>query len=178
MFLDVPQVGSSLVSEDRDLQSAEDREHFALRAQRAAKAHQVGTEGMEPRDALPTRLLDDVLLELVEDRLEPVELREIGVDDCIEDRICEEVRAGLHHLGILLSKADPDVFQLRESLFVDRDQELLRDEQGQRIGVDLLRPRDRPSDDEHDIVIHVHLRRHRLVPGVVEGERVGTEEGL
>src|SRR5207237_9666600 len=59
---------------------------------------------------------------------------------------------------------------------VDRDDEFLGHEKGELIGIDLLGPYDRPSDDEHHVFVLVHFRRELPVLRILECERVATEQ--
>ena len=61
---------------------------------------------------------------------------------------------------------------------MDRDEKLLRDEDGELIRVELFRPNDRPRDDEDRRVVQLDLRREVLILGVLEGERVKAEDLL
>ncbi len=131
---------------------------------------------MEAGDTFPARSLDDVLFELVEQRLKPIEVRKIGIDEGVEDRVGKEVRTGLQHLGVFLAQPDADVLERRERRTVDRDDEFLGHEKGELIGIDLLGPDDRSSDDEHHVFVLVHFRRELPVLCILECERVATEQ--
>src|SRR2546428_12811571 len=130
------------------------------------------------RDARPTRSRDDLLLELVQQRLESIQVGKVRIHEDIEDRVREEIGPCLEEARGLLSKTDADVLELREHLVVDRDDELPPEEDGQLVRLDLFRPDDRSNDDENGVVIHFHLRMEVLVLGVLQREWVESEERL
>ena len=176
MVLRVPEIDSGLAPEDGDLQPAQEGKHVPLGPQRVPQADDIGAELVEAGDAFAARSLDDVLFELVQQRLKPIEMRKIGVDEGVEDGVGKEVRTGLQHLGISLAESDADVLERRKRRTVDRDDEFLGHEKGELVGIDLLGPYDRPSDDEHHVFVLVHFRRELPVLRILECERVATEQ--
>src|SRR2546422_6472382 len=178
VVLDVPQVVPHLLAEEGDFEPAQDPEDVPLRPQVIPEADQVRPDIVEMRDARPTRSRDDLLLELVQEGLESVQVRKIRIHEDIEDRVREEIRPCLQDPGGPFSQTDADVLQLREHLVVDRDDELLPEEDGQLIRLDLFRPDDRSDDDENGVVVHFHLRMEVLVLGVLQREWVESEERL
>ena len=130
---------------------------------------------MEAGDPFAARPLDDFVFELIEHRLQPVQMGEIRVDEGIEDRVREEIRSGLQHHGILLAQPDADILVRWKHVVVDRDDELLGDEEGELIRIDFFGPDNRAGHDEHDVVVHVDLRRELPTLGILECERVATK---
>ena len=100
---------------------------------------------------------------------------EIRVDEIVQDRVCQEVRPGFQETRVSFPQADSTVLELGEHLVVNGDDELLRDEQRELVGVQLLGPHDCPCDDEHDVVVDVDPRRQVLVLGVFQGKRMQAE---
>src|SRR5881296_3968861 len=82
----------------------------------------------------------------------------VRVDEVVQDRVGEEVCPGLQQSGIFLSQTDSALLKLREHLIMDCDDELLRDEQRELVGVELFGPHDRTRNDEHDVVVDVDPR--------------------
>ncbi len=124
MVLDVPQVVPHLLAEERNLEAAQDPEDVPLRPQVIAQADHVGPHVVEMRDARPARSGDDLVLQLVQEGLESVQVREIRIHEDIENRVCEEIGSCLQDARGLLSKPDADVLELRKHFVVNRDDEL------------------------------------------------------
>ena len=178
MIVDVPQVVPRLLPEHSKVRPRELRERVPLGPELVPEDEQVPPEPMDRVRGLAARVFERLLLEFVQDVLQAVEVRQVRVDEVVQDRVREEVRPGLQEAGVSLSQADPRLFELGEHLVVDRDEKLLRDEDGELIRVELFRPNDRPRDDEDRRVVQLDLRREVLVLGVLEGERMEAEDLL
>src|SRR6266571_8481050 len=178
VIVDVAKVLPRLLAKAGEFAASEFRERVPLGSEVVPKDEEVPSELVDRVRSLADGLGEGLFLQLVDDVLQPVEMGEVRVDEVVQDRVGEEVCPGLQESGIFLSQADSTLLKLREDFVADCDDELLRDEQGELIGVQLLGPHDRPGDDEHDVVVDVDPRGQVLVLGVFQGERMQTEQRL
>src|SRR3989449_4730333 len=143
VVVDVAEVFPRLFAKSGEFAASEFRERVPLGPEVVAKDEQVPSELVDRVRGLPDRFGQGLFLQLVDDVLQPVEMGEVRVDQVVQDRVGEKVRPGLQESGVLFPQADSSILELRENLVVERDDEVLRDEQGEWVGVQLFDSHDR-----------------------------------
>src|SRR2546422_11705025 len=102
----------------------------------------------------------------------------VRVDEVVQDRVGEEVCPGLQQSGIFLSQADSALLKVREHLIMDCDDELLRDEQRQLVGDELVGPHNRTRDDKQEVNVDVDARAPVMNLRDFESQRMQAEQSL